>query len=388
MALANPETSTFVPFNRAVLAGCELEYLVEAVREMHIAGDGPLGKRCEAYLEDSVGCTRALLTTSCTSALEMAALLLGLAPGDEVIVPSYTFVSTANAFVVHGADIRFADVRRDTLNLDVTCLENLITSRTRAIVPVHYAGVACDMDSIFEIADKHGVAVIEDNAHGLFGTYKGRQLGSLGRFATLSFHETKSFTCGEGGALLLNDAADVQRAEIIRDKGTDRARFFRGEVDKYTWVDVGSSYVPSDILAGFLMAQLRNRESILATRRAVWNGYADGLVDWAAANGVALPVTPPECEHAYHLFYLRLPSLNDRTRLTAHLRQHGIAAVFHYVPLHTSPMGMRLGGRAGQCPVAEEAGETLLRLPLWNGMSTADLETVVTAVTEYTCVDA
>lgn len=377
-----------VPFNRAVLTGCEFEYLLKAVRDMHIAGDGQFGKRCEALLQESIGCARTLLVTSCTSALEMAALLLDLEPGDEVIVPAFTFVSTANAFVVHGATPVFADVREDTLNLDERQLEGLITPRSRALVAVHYAGVGCDMDALAAFAKRHDLVLIEDNAHGLFGTYRGEPLGSFGRFATLSFHETKSFTCGEGGALVLNDPSDISRAEIIRDKGTDRNRFFRGEVDKYTWVDMGSSYVMADILAGFLLAQLESRRSVLNIRRTIWDGYRDGLRDWATENGVRLPSVPAECGHAYHLFHLRMPSEADRDALIEHLRAQGVAAVFHFVPLHTSPMGMRFGGRAGQCPVAEDAGDTLVRLPLWNAMSADDLATVIAAITGYRCAHA
>jgi dTDP-4-amino-4,6-dideoxygalactose transaminase len=388
MAVDPRQPGAKVPFNRAVLTGCEFEYLLKAVRDMYIAGDGQFGKRCEALLQESIGCHRALLTTSCTSALEMAALLLDLEPGDEVIVPAFTFVSTANAFVVHGATPVFADVRDDTLNLDERRLEGLITPRSRAIVAVHYAGVACDMNALCAVAERHDLTIVEDNAHGLFGTFRGQSLGSFGRFATLSFHETKSFTCGEGGALLLNDPADIPRAEIVRDKGTDRSRFFRGEVDKYTWVDVGSSYVMADILAGFLLAQLEGRRSILDARRAIWDGYREGLRDWARENDVRLPMVPNECDHAYHLFHLRMPSEADRNGLIEHLRAQGIAAVFHYVPLHTSPMGMRFGGRQGQCPVAESAGDTLVRLPLWNALSTDDVGAVITAVTDYECAGA
>ena len=385
MAVDLPQPGAKVPFNRAVLTGCEFEYLLKAVRNMHIAGDGPFGRRCEALLQESIGCHRALLATSCTSALEMAALLLDLEPGDEVIVPAYTFVSTANAFVVHGATPVFADVRDDTLNLDESLLEGLITPRTRAVVPVHYAGVGCDMDALCAVAKRHDLAIIEDNAHGLFGAYRAKPLGSFGRFATLSFHETKSFTCGEGGGLVINDPADISRAEIIRDKGTDRSRFFRGEVDKYTWVDVGSSYVMADILAGFLLAQLEGRRSVLSTRSTIWHQYMEGLREWAAERGVRLPFVPDECDHAYHLFHLRMPSADDRTAFIEHLRARGIGAVFHYVPLNTSPMGMRFGGRDGQCPVAERAGDTLVRLPLWNAMSAEDVAVVIDAVTSYAC---
>jgi dTDP-4-amino-4,6-dideoxygalactose transaminase len=313
----------------------------------------------------------------------MAALLLDIRPGDEVIVPSFTFVSTANAFVLRGAVPVFADIRPDTLNLDETKLERLITPRTKAIVPVHYAGIGCEMDAIRSIADRFGIAVVEDNAHGLFGRYRGKYLGTLGNLATQSFHETKNFTCGEGGALVINDARLAERAEIIREKGTNRSRFYRGQVDKYTWVDVGSSYLMSDVLAACLYAQLENRQPIQTRRKAIWEFYERNLRGWQAERGVRLPTVPPHCEHPYHLFYLLLPSLADRQALIAHLKDHAIQGVFHYLPLHLSDMGGRYGGRAGDCPVTEEVSERLLRLPLYNTLTRSQLARVVSVVKEF-----
>jgi dTDP-4-amino-4,6-dideoxygalactose transaminase len=334
-------------------------------------------------LERLLGVPRVLLTPSGTHALELIALLLDIRPGDEVIIPSFTFVSTANAFVLRGARPVFADIRPDTLNLDEAQLERLITPRTRAIVAVHYAGVGCEMDAILEIAARHGIAVVEDNAHGLFGTYKGRYLGTFGSLAALSFHETKNITCGEGGALIINDPRYIERAEIIREKGTDRTRFFRGEVDKYTWVDVGSSYVLSDLLAAFLYAQLEARERIHAKRRRIWQYYAEHLKDWADAHGVRLPYVPPHCQQSYHMFYLLMPSLAERQALMAHLRARGILSVFHYHPLHLSAMGRRFGGRPGQCPVTEAVSDRLLRLPFYNALTEDDQASVVAALKAF-----
>jgi dTDP-4-amino-4,6-dideoxygalactose transaminase len=299
----------------------------------------------------------------------MAALLLGLQPGDEVIVPAFTFVSTANAFALRGAKIVFADVRRDTLNLDEASLPALITPRTKAIVPVHYAGVACEMTPILELAKRHGLAVVEDNAHGLFGKYRGRWLGTLGHLAAHSFHETKNITCGEGGALFINDASYVERAEIIRDKGTNRARFFRGAVDKYTWVDLGSSYVMSDVLAAFLFGQLEGWQTIQEKRAAIWARYNGELASWAASLGARLPVVPAHCDSAWHMFYLLMPDLATRTAFIDHLRARGILAVFHYQPLHLSDFGQRYGRKAGECPVTEAAGDCLVRLPMFRGLT-------------------
>jgi len=374
-----------IPFNRSSTLGKELQYIAETLSRGQIAGDQTFTRRCQALLERLVGVRRVLLTTSCTHALEMSALLLDLQPQEEVIVPTFTFVSTANAFVLRGATPVFVDVRPDTLNLDEAQLEASITSRTRAIVLVHYGGVGCEMDAIMAVAEKHGLPVIEDNAHGLFGRYRGRPLGTFGALATQSFHETKNFTCGEGGALLVNDMRYADRADILREKGTNRTVFFRGQVDKYSWVDVGSSYVMSDVLAAFLYGQLEQWEQVQTRRRQIWEYYSLHLREWAARNGVQLPVVPAHCEQAYHLFYVLLPSLDARQALIAHLRQRGILAVFHYQPLHLSTMGRRYGGRDGQCPVAERVSDRLLRLPFYNDLSAEDLARVVEAVRDFSC---
>ena len=372
-----------IPFNKATLLGHELEYVRQAVANGHISGDGPFGRRCEELLEAAVGCDRALLTTSCTHALELAALLLDLGPGDEVVVPSFTFASSATAFVLRGATIVFCDVRPDTLNLDEARLPEVVTERTRAIVPVHYAGVGCELDAICALADEREIAVVEDNAHGLFGAYRGRALGTFGAFAAQSFHETKNVTCGEGGALLVNRPEYADRAEVLREKGTDRKRFFRGQVDKYTWVDVGSSYVLSDLAAAFLAAQLEARERVQEARRRVWERYDEGLRAWAKRRGARQPVVPEHCDQPFHMFALLLPSLEERTALIAHLRGRGILAVFHYLPLHLSAMGRRFGGRAGQCPVAEDASDRLLRLPFYTGLSDAEQDEVIEAIEAF-----
>ena len=369
-----------IPFNRATLTGDELTYVRQAVENGHVAGDGPFGRRCEELLEEAVGCHRALLTTSCTHALELAALLLDLGPGDEVVVPAFTFASTATAFALRGATIRFCDVRPDTLNLDETRLADVVGDRTRAIVPVHYAGVGCELDAIGRLAAERGAAVVEDNAHGLFGAYRGRPLGTFGVFAAQSFHETKNVTCGEGGALLVNDGKHVQRAEIMREKGTDRKRFFRGEIDKYTWVDLGSSYVLSDLAAAFLAAQLEARERIQAARRAIWERYRDALADWAGGRGVRLPVVPGHCDQPAHMFHVLMPTLEERTALIERLRSRGILAVFHYLPLHLSAMGRRYGGQPGDCPVAEDAADRLLRLPFYTALTEAEQAEVVETI--------
>jgi dTDP-4-amino-4,6-dideoxygalactose transaminase len=381
-------TEDRVPFNTPYLVGTEAHYVAAAYAAMHLSGDGVFTKRCHRRLEEITGARKALLTTSCTHALELAALLLGVGDGDEVIVPSFTFASTANAWVLRGARPVFADIRLDTLNLDERRLEALITPRTRAIALVHYAGVACEMDEILAIARRHHVAVVEDAAHAIFGRYRGRPLGSFGTLAALSFHETKNISCGEGGALLINDEALVARAEIIREKGTNRAAFFRGEIDRYTWVDVGSSYLPSDILAAHLWAHLEASEEIQGLRMALWQRYAAGLAAWADAQGVALPVVPPHCSHPAHLFHLVMPSPADRDRLIEHLRQAGIASVFHYVPLHSSPMAKRLGAVA-DCPVSDRVSGSLLRLPFFAAMTAAQQERVIDAVCRFrTCAPA
>lgn len=369
-----------IPFNRACLTSSEFNYIREAVNNGHVSGDGPFSKKCQALLESIIGVHKVHLTTSCTHALEMTAMLLNIQPGDEVIVPDFTFVSTVNAFVLRGAKPVFVDIRPDTLNLDEAQLDGLITPRTRAIVVVHYAGVGCEMDAILDIAEHHGIAVVEDNAHGLFGKYKGRHLGTFGCLATQSFHETKNFTCGEGGALLINDPQYLTRAEIIREKGTNRSRFFRGQVDKYTWVDIGSSYLPSDILAAFLYAQLEAREQIQARRQHIWRYYADHLQEWAAVHGVRLPIVPAHCEQPYHMFYLLLPSLEHRQALIEHLKGHGILSVFHYLPLHLSNMGRQFDGQPGDCPVTEDVSDRLLRLPFYNDLTEADQARVCQAI--------
>lgn len=371
---------TRIPFNKPSFVGTELEYMAQAVRRGHLSGDGHFTAECQRILEEILGARKSLLTTSCTHALEMTALLLDLQPGDEVILPSFTFVSTVNAYALRGARPVFVDIRRDTLNIDETKIEAAITPRTRAIVAVHYAGVGCEMDAIGEIASRHGLAVIEDNAHGLFGAYRGRALGSFGALATQSFHETKNIMCGEGGALIVNDARLIERAEIVREKGTNRARFFRGQVDKYSWVDVGSSYLPSDLLAAFLLAQLHARDQIQARRRSIWQTYREHLAGWAGQNGVSLPYVPPHCEQPYHMFYLLLPTLEQRERFIRRLRESGIYAVFHYVPLHAAEKARELGVRA-DCPVTEEVSDRLVRLPFFNAMQDAEQARVIEAVT-------
>jgi dTDP-4-amino-4,6-dideoxygalactose transaminase len=372
-----------IPFNRSSLMGREMQYIAQAMLIGQIAGDQTFTKKCHALLERLVGVPKALLTTSCTHALEMAALLLEIKAGDEVIVPSFTFVSTVNAFVLRGAKPIFADIRPDTLNIDEQKLAPLISERTRAIVPVHYAGVGCEMDEILLLAGSAGVAVVEDNAHGLMGKYRGRNLGSFGAMATQSFHETKNVTCGEGGALLINDPKYIERAEIIREKGTNRSRFFRGQVDKYTWVDVGSSYLMSDVLAAFLFGQLEALQAIQAKREAVWRTYDDALRDWCREHRVGTPVIPEHCIQSYHMYYLLLPSLDVRQALMAHLRDRGILAVFHYLPLHLSDMGRTFGGREGACPVAEDVADRLLRLPFYNELSESDQASVIEAIKSF-----
>jgi dTDP-4-amino-4,6-dideoxygalactose transaminase len=373
----------YIPFNRPVIVGKEFDYIREAIDRMHISGDGLFTKKCHSLLEKLLGVHKVLLTTSCTHALEMAALLLDIRPGDEVIVPSFTFVSTVNAFVIFGARPVFVDIRPDTFNLDETQIEKHVTSRTKAIMTVHYAGVGCEMDEISGIAASHGIPVVEDNAHGLFGRYKGKYLGTFGRLATQSFHETKNFTCGEGGALLINDANYIERAEIIREKGTNRSRFFRGQVDKYTWVDVGSSYLPSDILAAFLYAQLEVREEIQAKRKRIWEYYYEHLQGWARDLGVRLPVVPPYCEQPYHMFYIVLPTLEQRQAMIEYLNEREINSVFHYLPLHLSEMGQRFGGREGDCPVTENVSDRLLRLPFHNHLSEKDQEYIVENICNF-----
>lgn len=374
-----------IPFNRPYLTGNELRYVQGAVDERHISGDGMFTRKCQDRLEELLGASRVLLTTSCTDALEMAALLLRLRPGDEVIVPAFSFVSTANAFALHGARPVFADVRPDTLNLDEERVESLITDRTRALVVVHYAGVGCEMDRIAEIAARHGLDVVEDNALGLPGRWDRRPLASFGRLAALSFHETKNFTCGEGGALVINDEELCERAEVLRQKGTDRVAFVRGEVDRYTWRDLGSSYLPSDLLAAYLLAQLEAVDEIQLARQTLWQRYFHALEEWSQEEGVRLPTVPSRSEQSYSTFYMRMPTPESREALIDHLGKREITAVFHYQPLHLSEMGRRFGGAAGDCPVTEEASRTIVRLPFYAGLSDEELDRVVGAVRGFSC---
>lgn len=372
-----------IHFNQPYAVGTEFGYIRQAIANAHTCGNGPFSKQCCSLLEETLGVPKVLLTTSCTHALEMAALLLDVQPGDEVVFPSFTFVSTVNAFVIRGARPVFCDIRSDTLNMDESKLAGLVTDRTKAIVPVHYAGVGCEMDTIMEIAGRANVAVVEDNAHGLFGTYKGRNLGTFGCLATQSFHETKNFNCGEGGALLINEPRFVDRAEIILEKGTNRSRFFRGEVDKYTWVDIGSSYLPSDMLAAYLFAQLEIHGEIQAKRNWIWNYYDRHLLEWTENRRIRRPIIPAHCKQAYHMYYLLLPSLDDRQRLIAHLKSRNIISVFHYPPLHLSEMGQKFGGKPGDCPVTEDISDRLLRLPFYNDLTEADMVRIVRAIHEF-----
>ncbi len=374
---------TFIPFNYPARTENEQAYIARALESHHLSGDGEFTRKCHALLQELVGVPKALLTTSCTHALEMSALLLGIREGDEVIVPSFTFVSTVNAFVLRGAKPVFADIHPDTLNLDERQLEGLITERTRAIYVVHYAGVGCEMDEIMRIADKYNIPVVEDNAHGLFGRYKGRNLGTFGSFATQSFHETKNISCGEGGALLLNDEKFFERAEILREKGTNRSRFFRGQVDKYTWVDQGSSYLPSELLAAVLLSQLESWQLIQHKRSSIWQQYDRELRGWAAEIGARQPCVPAHCEQPAHMYYLLMPSLEVRTRFIQHLKAHNIMAVFHYLPLHLSDMGVNFGGKPGDCPVTEDVSDRLVRLPLYYNMLPEETERVIEAALEF-----
>ena len=374
---------SYIPFNRPFAVGREFDYIRQAIENNHISGDGVFTKKCNALLEQALGVPKVLLTTSCTHALEMSALLMDVCPGDEVIVPSFTFVTTVNAFVLRGARPVFIDIRPDTLNLDETQLEELITPITKAIIPVHYAGVGCEMDAIMEIANRHGIPVVEDNAHGLFGKYKSKYLGTFGCMATQSFHETKNFTCGEGGALLINDPQYIERAEIIREKGTNRSRFFRGQVDKYTWVDLGSSYLPSDMLAAYLYAQLEARDQIQAKRKHIWDYYFKNLQAFADSHNLQLPFVPEHCEQPYHMFHILMHSLEQRQAMIEHLKEQEVNSVFHYLPLHLSEMGIRNGGKKGDYPVTEDVSDRLLRLPFHNCLTEDNQAQVVKAVREF-----
>lgn len=370
-----------IPFNRPYMTGRELGNIAEAHANGHLSGDGPFTRRCHAWLERETGTRKALLTHSCTAALEMSALLMDLAPGDEVIMPSFTFVSTANAFVLRGAVPVFVDVRADTLNIDESLIEAAITPRTRAICVVHYAGVGCEMDAVAAIADRHGILVVEDAAQGILSTYRGKPLGSIGAFGALSFHETKNIISGEGGALLVNDARFVDRAEIIREKGTNRSQFFRGQVDKYTWVDIGSSYLPGEIVAAFLAAQMDEAARVTDERLAIWQRYHEAFAALESRGRVRRPIVPSHCRHNAHMYYLLLADLDARTRFIAALKDAGVHSVFHYVPLHDSPAGLRFGRASGTLPVTDDASRRLVRLPLW--LPDMDQDRVIEVVEEF-----
>ena len=373
-----------IPFNKPFTIGGELENIAAAVREGHLAGDGRFTRQCHEWLERRLGARRALLTHSCTAALEMAAILCDLKPGDEVIMPSFTFVSTANAFVLRGAVPVFVDVRRDTFNLDERLVEAAVTPRTRAIVPVHYAGVACEMDALIALARSRGLLVVEDAAQGMLAEYKGRKLGAIGHLGCLSFHETKNVISGEGGALLVNDERLIARAEVIREKGTNRSQFFRGEVDKYSWVDIGSSYLPSELVGAFLWAQLQQVEAINAKRMSLCIAYRKGLEPLAARGALALPQREPAGVTGNgHMFYVLLKDLAMRSRLIAHLKARGIHSVFHYVPLHSAPAGRKFGRAAGSMAVTDDVSERLLRLPLYYELSESEVAGISAAIAEY-----
>lgn len=371
-----------IPFNRPHMTGKEIEYIAEAHAGHMLAGDGPFTKRCHAWLEQRTGCSKALLTHSCTAALEMAAVLLDIQPGDEIIMPSYTFVSTANAFVLRGGVPVFVDIREDTLNMDERLIEAAITPRTRAIAPVHYAGIACEMDTIMDIARRHGLQVVEDAAQGVMSRYKGRALGSIGDFGAFSFHETKNVISGEGGALLVNAPAQALRAEIIREKGTDRTRFFRNEVDKYTWQEVGSSFLPGELIAAFLWAQLEEAQSITIDRMASWNRYHQALAPLETQGLLRRPVVPDACQHNAHMYYVLLAPGVHRQAVLSCLRENEISSVFHYVPLHSSPGGLRYGRVHGSMQFTDAQSARLIRLPLWVGLAPEQQDRVVNALTE------
>jgi dTDP-4-amino-4,6-dideoxygalactose transaminase len=371
---------TKIPFNRPYATGDEFGYIQQALDQRRLSGNGPFTERCSGWMQEHLGCERALLTFSCTSALEMAMLLAGIGPGDEVVLPSFTFPTTAGAVALRGAVPVFVDIRPDTLNLDERLVEAAITPRTRALVPVHYAGVACSLDALSALAAKHGLAMIEDAAQGFSAAYHGRPLGTVGDLGALSFHETKNLTCGEGGALLVNRADWVQRAEVLQEKGTNRSQFLRGQVDKYTWVDLGSSFLTSELNAAFLWAQIQHAEKILARRTAIWNAYDERLAPLATAGLLRRPVVPPECTHNAHMYYLLLEDRSHRDALIEALAAQNIHALFHYVPLHSSVAGRRFGRTAGELPVTDRASDTLVRLPLWFEMSEAEVERVCTTV--------
>ena len=372
-----------IPFNKPFIVGKELYYIAQSVLQLKTSGDGLYTKKGQDLMKRTFGAQEIMLTTSCTTALDLAAILADVKDGDEIILPSYTFASTANAFLLRGARPVFVDCRRDTLNIDENLIESAITAKTRAIAPVHYAGVGCEMDAISKIAQKHGLIVVEDAAQGVNAKYKGRYLGTIGDMGAYSFHETKNFICGEGGAIILNRQELVERAEIVREKGTNRSRFFRGEVDKYTWVDIGSSLLPSDILAAFLYAQLENMEVITRKRQEIYTIYEQLLRPLEVQGLVTLPIIPPDCESNYHMFYIILNSFDERTKLIEYLKTRGILALFHYVPLHTSPMGTAMGYRAGMLPVTETISERLLRLPMYYEMQPGEVESVVDEISTF-----
>ena len=372
-----------IPFNRPPFIGKEKEYINEAIDSHKICGDGAFSKKCHAWLEERTGASKALLVTSGSTALDMAAILADVGPGDEVILPSYTFVSTANAFVLRGANLVFVDIRPDTQNIDETLIEDAITGKTKAIAPVHYAGVGCEMDTIMEIAKRHGLTVIEDAAQGVNAFYKGRALGSIGDYGCYSFHETKNYSMGEGGALLIRDESAVDKAEIIREKGTDRSRFLRGQIDKYTWVDMGSSYLPSDINAAYLYAQLEEADMINRERRAAWDAYYEMLTPLAETGRIELPLVPQECEHNSHMFYIKTAGIEERTALGAFLKENGIGTAFHYVPLHSAPAGARFGRFHGEDRYTTNTFERLLRMPMYYGLSEEDVTYVCDKIKEF-----
>jgi dTDP-4-amino-4,6-dideoxygalactose transaminase len=369
------------PFNKPFVTGNELDYIHDAIDKGHLSGNGSFTKRCQAWLEKIIGCQKALLTHSCTAALEMSAILANLQPGDEIIIPSYTFVSTANAFVLRGAIPVFVDIRPDTLNIDETKIEAAITPKTKAIVPVHYAGVGCEMDVIMDLAKKYQLLVIEDNAQGIGSTYKGQPLGSFGDLSALSFHETKNLISGEGGALIINDPTLVERSEIIWEKGTNRSQFFRGQVDKYTWVDIGSSYLPSELIAAFLWAQFEEKENILNQRLAIWQIYNQAFQELQNQGKFRLPIIPIHCQHNAHLYYLLLNSLEQRTELIQYLKSEQIQSVFHYIPLHSSPAGLKYGRVEGTMENTDTVSDCLLRLPLWINLDKT--ERIIELVFQY-----
>ena len=372
-----------IDFNIAPFTGNELEYIKQAVENHKICGDGEFTKRCSRWLEERTGIPKVLLTTSCTHATEMAALLCDIQPGDEVIMPSYTFVSTADAFVLRGATVVFVDIRPDTMNIDEGLIEDAITERTKAIVAVHYAGVACEMDTIMEIAQRHDLKVVEDAAQGVMSTYKGKSLGTIGDYGCYSFHETKNYSMGEGGALLIHDASKIEDAEIIREKGTNRSKFFRGQIDKYTWMNVGSSYLPSELNAAYLWAQLEQAEQINDRRLAIWNHYNEELECLEKQEYIRRPVIPDGCTHNAHMFYIKAKDLDTRTRLITFLKEQGIQAVFHYIPLHTAPAGQKFGRFHGNDIYTTKESEALVRLPLFYSLENAQVEYIIDKVKEF-----